>query len=112
MTGVPQIGALTDRVQWIKRVVTAESEGGAAQAFVPMSALWARVRALSLRQARFGDGTGTGASHSVVLRYRTDVAAGDRFTYRGRRLEVLGCEDPDGRRAWLNCRCLEREFVG
>ncbi len=112
MSAAPSIGALTDRVQWARRVETAEPGAGTVQDFMPMATLWARVRALGLRQTRFGDGSGSEASHSVVLRYRSDIAPGDRLTYRGRRLEVLGREDPDGRRAWLACRCIEREFVG
>ena len=112
MSEAPNVGSLTDRVQLQRRVDTGEDEGGVSQLFVPVSALWARVRALGARQLAVADGRGVSASHSVVVRFRTDVSAGDRFGYRGRWLEVLGTEDLNGRRAWLGCTCVERGVMG
>jgi SPP1 family predicted phage head-tail adaptor len=106
------LGALTDRVALQRRVDTPEAEGGATHTFVPVSSLWARVRSLSARTLAAGDGRVAGASHSVVLRFRSDITAGDRFGYRGRWLDVVGTTDLDGRRTWLNCHCAEREMVG
>lgn len=108
----PVIGALTDRVSLQRRVDTSELEGGTTHMFMTVSSLWARVRGLSARALAAGDGRVAAASHSVVVRFRTDVSAGDRFGYRGRWLEVIGVEDLDGRRAWLSCQCAEREVVG
>lgn len=109
---VPVIGALTDRVSLQRRVDTSELEGGVAHMFMTVTSLWARVRNLSARIAMAGDGRVAEASHSVVVRYRTDVAVGDRFGWRGRWLEVVGVSDLDGRRVWLSCQCLERGMVG
>lgn len=44
-------------------------------------------------------------SHSVVIRFRSDVRPGDRFVYRGRLLEVVDPTDLNGRRVYLNCTC-------
>lgn len=106
------VGTLRDRVQLQRREASEDGAGGTLHLFVTVTALWARVSALSARQAAFGDGRGALASHSVVVRHRTDVRPGDRFVYRGRRLDVLAAEDLDGRRTWLACQCSEREFVG
>ena len=108
----PAVGSLTDRVQLRQKQMTAEDEGGHATLFVPITSLWARVRALSTRQLSEADGRGVSISHSVVVRFRTDVSPGDRFVYRGRQLEVVGTEDLNGRRAWLGCRCVEMGVVG
>jgi SPP1 family predicted phage head-tail adaptor len=108
----PGLGALTDRVSLQRRVDTSELEGGTAHMFMTVSSLWARVRALSARIAFAGDGRAAEASHSVVVRYRSDVAVGDRFGWRGRWLEVVGTSDLDGRRTWLSCQCMERGMVG
>ena len=108
----PVIGALGDRVSLQRRVDISELEGGTSHAFMTVSTLWARVRALSARLLMAGDGRAAQASHSVVLRFRSDVSVGDRFGWRGRWLEVVGTEDLDGRRTWLSCRCVEREMVG
>jgi SPP1 family predicted phage head-tail adaptor len=109
---LPAIGTLTDRVQLMRRDTAPEAEGGQAVTYVPIASLWARVRTLSMREARQGDGRGVGLSHSVVVRFRTDVRPGDRFVYRGRMLEVRGTEDLNGRRSWLGCQCAETAFTG
>lgn len=106
------IGSLTDRVSLQRRVDTSELEGGVTHMFMTVSSVWARVRSLSARLAMAADGRTAEASHSVVVRFRSDVSVGDRFGYRGRWLEVVGVNDLDGRRAWLSCACMERGMAG
>jgi SPP1 family predicted phage head-tail adaptor len=106
------IGSLTDRVSLQRRVDTSELEGGVTHMFMTVNSLWARVRTLSARLAMAADGRTAEASHSVVVRFRSDVSVGDRFGYRGRWLEVVGVNDLDGRRAWLSCTCAERGMAG
>lgn len=108
----PAVGSLTDRVSFERRETTGEDEGGHAVMFVPITSLWARVRALSGRQVNEADARGVAVSHGVVVRFRTDVKAGDRFGYRGRWLSVVSAADLNGRRAWLNCQCVETGVVG
>lgn len=108
----PPVGSLTDRVSFQRKETTGEDEGGHMTLYVPVAGLWARVRALSARQAAEAGGRAVAVSHSVVLRFRTDVRAGDRFGYRGRWLEVVSAADLNGRRAWLSCSCVETGVVG
>ncbi|MGV3490734.1 MAG: phage head closure protein [Devosia sp.] len=103
---------MTDRVSLQRRDVAGEDEGGHITTFVPITSLWARVRALSGRQVTEADARGVAVSHSVVVRFRTDVSPGDRFGYRGRWLSVVSAADLNGRRAWLSCQCLETGVVG
>lgn len=112
MSGVPEIGSLTDRVSFQRRETTGEDEGGHIALFVPVTSLWARVRAMSSRQVSEADARGVAVSHAVVVRFRTDVKAGDRFGYRGRWLSVVSAADLNGRRAWLSCACVETGVVG
>jgi SPP1 family predicted phage head-tail adaptor len=108
----PAVGSLTDRVSFQRRETTGEDEGGHAVMFVPVTSLWARVRALSARQVSGADARGVAVTHGVVVRFRTDVKAGDRFGYRGRWLSVVSAGDLNGRRAWLSCQCVETGVVG
>ena len=108
----PEVGSLTDRVSFQRRETTGENEGGHIALFVPVTSLWARVRALSGRQVTEADARGVAVSHTVVVRFRTDVKAGDRFGYRGRWLSVVSAADLNGRRAWLSCQCVETGVVG
>lgn len=104
----PPIGALTDRVELKRKIVSAEAEGGAAALFSPVATVWARVRQLTARVAWEGDARGASITHSVVLRFRLDLHPGDRIAYRGRHLEVLATNDLNGARAYLACQCSER----
>lgn len=105
---IPPIGTMTDRVQLLRRVTTEEPEGGEPAVFSPIATVWARVRALSARNALESDGRGQGITHAVVLRFRTDLKPGDRIVYRGAALEVEAANDLNGRRAYLSCQCTAR----
>jgi len=112
MSEMPQIGGLTDRVQLQRRTETAEDEGGHAVLYVPLMTLWARVRSFGGARRLAADARGAEVTHTVVIRHRTGVFAGDRFLYRGWHLVVLGTEDISGRRQFLACRCTERQVTG
>lgn len=109
---MPPVGTLTDRVQLRRRESLAETGGGHERIYVPVSSLWARVRSLSGRQGLNADGRAVAISHSVVLRFRSDVSPGDRIVYRGRNLDVVSTADLNGRRAYLSCACSEISFTG
>jgi SPP1 family predicted phage head-tail adaptor len=109
---IPSLGTLTDRVQLLRRTAADEDEGGEIAVFTPIATVWARVRSLGARAAFEADGRGQAISHSVVVRFRTDIKPGDRVTYRGRTLEVVSAADMNGRRAYLSCRCVERVVTG
>jgi len=109
---IPPIGTLTDRIELRRRVVTDEDEGGEIALFTPIATVWARVRSLGGRQAQESDARGANATHSVVLRFRSNVSPGDRIVYRGRNLDVLTAGDLNGRRAYLSCLCAERTVTG
>ncbi|MHB1110843.1 MAG: phage head closure protein [Devosia sp.] len=109
---MPPIGGLTDRVQLQRRDLAPETEGGHVASFMPIVTLWARVTAIGAREAQLADGRSVSISHTVVLRHRTDVRAGDRFLYRGRHLYVVSAEDLSGRKRFLGCRCAETMVVG
>lgn len=90
---IPPIGTLSDRVLLQRR----EDIGADQTVFVPISTSWARVRSTSEQ----------GHTHTVVIRFRSDIRSGDRVVYRGRPLEVKTCEDVNGRRAYLLLRAVE-----
>jgi SPP1 family predicted phage head-tail adaptor len=109
---MPPLGTLTDRVQVRRRDTVAEAEGGHGAVYVPLATVWARVRALSARSSVFADAQAVAASHSVVMRFRSDIKPKDRLIFRGRTLDVLAAEDMNGRRAYMRCLCAETAVVG
>jgi SPP1 family predicted phage head-tail adaptor len=111
-TRIPPIGTLTDRVQLLRKVESAEPEGGTTIVYSPLVTVWARVRELSSRQAFADDARGQSITHSVVLRFRADIKPGDGVSYRGRTLEIEAAADINGRRAYLALQCRERAVTG
>lgn len=111
-TRIPPIGTLTDRIQLLRKMSTSEPEGGEVAMYSPIATVWARVRQLTARQAFAEDARGQNVSHSVVIRFRPDLKAGDRVTYRGRTLEIETVTDLNGRRAYLALQCSERVVTG
>jgi SPP1 family predicted phage head-tail adaptor len=109
---IPPIGTLTDRVQLLRRDMTAEDGGGHLTLYVPMAKVWSRVRPISGRAGQAADGRAVTISHMAVMRFRSDVKPGDRLLYRGRRLEVVTAGDLNGRRAYLSCACSETQVTG
>jgi SPP1 family predicted phage head-tail adaptor len=109
---IPPLGTLTDRVTLQRKITTSEPEGGEVAVYSTLSTVWARVRQLSARSSVAEDARGQSISHSVVIRFRTDLKPGDRIVYRGRNLEIAGLADINGRRAYLSCQCSERAVTG
>lgn len=85
---------LRDRVQMLRRV---------EQGFALYATIWARVQSVGPGK----EFDGKPMTHTVVVRFRSDVMPGDRFVHRGRNLDVLSADDLTGRRAFLACRCAE-----
>ena len=108
----PGAGALRDRVALSRKQQVAEADGGQSVLFMPLATVWARVHARASGRTGFADARGARATHTVVMRFRTDLSAGDRVTWRGRALEVLSAEDLNGRRAYLSCACAETTVTG
>ena len=111
-TSSPALGALRDRVQIRRRDRVDDGSGGFVTTYFPLATVWARVRALGSRPGQAADGRGSSISHSVVLRYRTDIVPGDRLVFGGRALDVVGADDLNGRRAFLSCTCSETSVTG
>jgi len=111
-TRTPPLGALRDRVQIRRRDMADDGEGGFAVSYFPLATVWARVRQLAGRPASLADGRVSSITHSVVLRFRTDISPGDRLVFEGRNLEVVSAGDLNGRRAYLSCTCSEAVVTG
>lgn len=106
------IGTMRDRVQLQRKDMVSEVEGGHSTVFVPLATVWARVTALSGGEAERADARTARISHTVVVRFRTDLKAGDRIIYRGATLDVISASDLNGRRAYLSCKCTQTQVVG
>ncbi|NOZ32803.1 MAG: phage head closure protein [Alphaproteobacteria bacterium] len=110
--GTPSLGALRERVDVASRLTTIGAGGGQTVTHTPRGKAWARVTTRSAGRIEAGDGVATRVTHSVVMRFRTDIGAGDRITYRGLNLEIIDTADLNGRRAYLACQCRAIKVTG
>ncbi len=108
----PALGTLRDRIELFSNIQNVEASGGVSDNFISLGLVWARVRSMAGTLSSLANGRNAKTSHSIVMRYRTDLKPGDRIAYRGQYLEILSAEDLNGRRAYLSCRCLELENTG
>jgi SPP1 family predicted phage head-tail adaptor len=108
----PPLGTLRERVDMAAKTTTIGTGGGQIITYAPLGRAWARVTAKSARTTDFGDAAATLATHTVVLRFRTDIGPGDRITWRGQAFEIVDAADLNGRRAYLSCQCRQIKVMG
>lgn len=108
----PPLGSLNERIEFLAAQTAIAEGGGHETLFNSVGTAWAKVLRSDGRPDAAGDGRGAFATHSVVVRFRTDISPGDRVTYRGEMFEILSVGDLNGRRAYLECRCRQREVRG
>lgn len=107
----PPIGSLRDRVELHSKQVVTEPEGGQLVTYVALGTVWARVHQKSAPFAVVGDAGTVRTTHVVVMRFRADLEPGDRITYRGSTLSIIGIEDLNGRKAYVRCACTDAGTV-
>ncbi len=108
----PPLGSLRQRVELWSNVQNIDSAGGHRDGFVLLATVWARVRAGGVAPGVLGDGRGVQVTHTITIRFRSDLGGGDRIVFGERTFEVLDASDLNGRRAYLVCRCLEANQTG
>ena len=85
-------GTLNRRVLVERRVVTRDAEGGEVIAWSPLAGdgmLWANIRMLNGTEAVKSDARIATARGSIRLRFREDIDATCRVTYRETVFEIL-----------------------
>ena len=108
----PPLGSLRERVELQSKTQSIDSAGGHQNSYLPLATVWARVTSLAGSLSILGDARAAKISHSVVLRFRSDLKPGDRIIYRTMPLEIVSAEDLNGHRAYLSCRCLQTSLTG
>ncbi|MCM2291900.1 phage head closure protein [Allorhizobium sp. BGMRC 0089] len=103
----PDPGAMTARLQLQKPVETADGEGGVTRSWETLTTVWGRVTPLTTRYDAEGETEIAYVSQAVTIRYREDVARGQRLLLGARSLTVRALSDPDGRRRFLVLDCEE-----
>jgi SPP1 family predicted phage head-tail adaptor len=101
--GASEAGRLKSRLVLEKPTRVPDEAGGATVTWAAAATLWAELIPLKAEERPRGEGLVDMMLWRIVVRYRGDVAPGDRFRLGARLFLVLAVSDPgqDGR--WLAC---------
>ena len=98
------IGALRNRIEILTPSRIADGAGGAAVDWLAGPSLWAAVERLASTRDFSGDRTRRLRRLAATVRYRNDIALGDRLRFDGAVYDITSIEDgPDDRRLTLVC---------
>ncbi len=108
----PALGALRERVELKQTTQNIDGAGGHVDSFTSLGVVWAKVTTASGSIVFSGDARNAKITHTIIIRFRSDLKPGDRINYRGEELEVVSAEDLNGRHAYLKVLCAQLKIVG
>lgn len=99
--GKLKAGSLNRRVSIEVLESTPNGSGGFYSAWVPLMTVWAEVIALRGGEALVQNVQRSTQLFRVTIRWRSDVTSANRLMLDGRAMNIISCEDVDGRRESL-----------
>jgi SPP1 family predicted phage head-tail adaptor len=84
-----------------------DGSGGFMVLWNDIAVVWTAIEAVSPRTEGFGARQQDEASHSVTMRYRPDVKAGQRLKRGNRNYRINLVSERDGTERYLTCFVLE-----
>lgn len=102
-----QTGRLRERVSLEEQNATQDAGGEPIPSWLPTAEMWAAIATAGSREAMRGDQLEATTTHTVTVRYREDIDRTKRFRWGSRILNITKAADPDNRRKWFKCECIE-----
>ena len=100
-------GQMTARLDLERPQAVPDGQGGGMLAWTVAASLWARIEPVSAVIAEEASAAAGRITHRIWVRFRDDVAAGQRFRKGDRIFLVRLVRDPDETRRYLVCQCEE-----
>lgn len=101
-------GALRSRAALESRTDTPDGAGGGTAQWTTLAMLWVNLKPQRATDAYPSQGLRQTVTHTITLRYRTDITNAMRFRIGTRVFDINAVHDPDERRVRLQCACEER----
>ena len=86
---------------------TGDGAGGFVESWAEIATVFARIEPVSANSFFRADQRLERATHSITIRYRSDVASGMQFVKAGRNFLILTVIDPDETARYLVCTTRE-----
>lgn len=100
-------GQMTARLELETAQATPDGQGGAVLSWTVTASLWARIEPVSTMLSEEAAAETGRITHRIWLRFRSDLAAGQRLRKGGRIFRVKLVQDPDETQRYLVCQCEE-----
>ena len=101
------IGALRHKIELLTLARVDDEAGGASLAWNAGAELWADVERLSSTRDFTGDRDNRLKRIAATIRFRADIALGQRLIFAGETYETVSIESEDGREKRLTLICEE-----
>ncbi len=103
-----RIGDLRHHFRLEAPVDLSDGAGGRQRTWQDVGPVWGAVTPISGREVRRYDRLGSEITHSIVVRYRTDINAAMRLVSGSRTFQILAVlDDEKAPGHWMQCHCVE-----
>lgn len=87
--------------------LTSDGQGGSARSWATVGSEFAVLRPVTARERYRAQALRSETTHDAMIRYRTDVVGGMRFTHAGRVFNILAVTDREEAHVLLDLECQE-----
>jgi len=102
-------GDLNQRIIIQQATVTRDTYGAEIQTWATYATLWASKKHQVSREFYSAQKINAEITDLFIIRYRTGITTKMRILYGGHYYDILGADDPDGRRVevWIKAKVVE-----
>lgn len=109
---VPRLGAMNERIEILRHTDTSNESGGVTTSFSSIGHFWADISAETFCNSDSLGGRGREGALTVILRFRSDVVAGDHLIHRNQAYEIQSAGDVTGRKSHMRLRATRIDALG
>jgi SPP1 family predicted phage head-tail adaptor len=104
------IGQLNKKITIQQKVKVADSGGGYSKTWQDIATTWANIKPIKSETVVRAEKKQVDQTHIVTIRYRTDIQAYMRVSYKGRYFYILSTLNTDEQNKQLEMYCVEGEI--
>jgi len=93
------------RVVLQKKTTTDDGMGGIVETWTDIDEMWAAIEPVDMKEKSFAQQIGYTITHKIYIRYRNDVAPGDRIVYDGTVYKIVSVINPKEADVFLELLC-------
>lgn len=109
---MPSLGELNQRIELLKRTTTNDATGGQSTSYISLGNVWAKVRSGPSVAQTIADAIAQLDKTHITIRFRSDIAPGDRLMIDGKPLDVDSIADINGHKAYQKLICSKPTVTG